>query len=51
MKALGIALTAALKDSALNLFRGDEEADAAARVAELLQAPDYKPRVPPRPPG
>jgi hypothetical protein len=32
-----------LKEPAFNLFYADEEADAAARLAALLQAPDYRP--------
>jgi hypothetical protein len=37
-----------LKEPAFNLFYADEEADAAARVAELLQRQDYKPQPPPQ---
>ena len=36
-----------LKEPAFNLFYADEEADAAARVAGLLQIPDYAPPAPP----
>jgi hypothetical protein len=40
-----------LKEPAFNLFYADEEADAAARVAGLLQAPDYKSAVEALAPG
>jgi hypothetical protein len=36
-----------LKEPAFNLFYADEEADAAARVASLLQLPDYAPPAQP----
>jgi hypothetical protein len=40
-----------LKEPAFNLFYADEEADAAARLAGLLQAPDYRPPAQPQTPS